>query len=335
MMVKLNVAIRVPEEAPREFDLSFDKTIITIGRDKENDIQIPLSTVSRRHARIVKEGGDWLVEDLNSTHGTKVNGQNLGLGGKRLLHEGDQIEIVYAFIIFFGDHDINLNDMDITDEKTSVVAQKLVKEAVNNLDSNDDVAHLMIMNGPKQGQTIKFGPSINEIIFGRGEDADVRLDDVNVSRKHAVFIREHNQFFVADMSSKNGVLLNGKKIDKKTAISDADEIEIGSIRLIFVDPQAHILSRLGEMSAFAAEKSVAQTDNNVLAANKEAKAKENIDSSASVVGTVTNSKTNSVTGSEFTYVAAGKKFGAAEYVLLTMLGLVVVGLIVGVVVALT
>ena len=335
MIVKLNVAIRVPDEASREFDLSFDKKIITIGRDKENDIQIPLNTVSRSHARIIKEGSDWFVEDLNSTHGTKVNGQNLGSGGKRLLHEGDQIEIVYAFILFFGDHNIDLDDMDIADEKTSVVAQKLVKEAVNSLYADDVVPHLMIMNGLKQGQTIKFGPSINEIIFGRGEEADVRLDDVNVSRKHAVFSREHNQFFVADMSSKNGVSVNGKKIDKKTAISDADEIEIGSIRLIFVDPQAHILSRLGEMSAFAAEKNAVKSDDEILDANKAPGSSENSGTNESVVGTVTNSKSSTVTGSGFTYVAPVKKFGAAEYALLALLGLVVVGLVVGVVVALT
>src|SRR5690349_5685152 len=122
MPIKLNVAIRVPQEAPREFDLVFDKPNITIGRDRENDIQIPLSTVSRRHARIYEERGNWFVEDLRSTHGTSVNGQILGLGGKKLLLEGDQIQIVYAFITCHLEEDQGLEEASTSEEKTAVVA---------------------------------------------------------------------------------------------------------------------------------------------------------------------------------------------------------------------
>lgn len=47
---------------------------ISIGRSLDNDVIIQATSVSRRHAQIVFRHGRWLLRDLNSTHGTRVNG---------------------------------------------------------------------------------------------------------------------------------------------------------------------------------------------------------------------------------------------------------------------
>src|SRR5687768_489430 len=100
MKIRLHAEIRVPNERAREFDLEFTGPEVLIGRDRESDIQIPLSAVSRKHAKIFEQDGEWFVEDLASTHGTKVNGQMIGVEGKKLLREGDVVEIVHAAITF-------------------------------------------------------------------------------------------------------------------------------------------------------------------------------------------------------------------------------------------
>jgi ABC-type multidrug transport system ATPase subunit/pSer/pThr/pTyr-binding forkhead associated (FHA) protein len=51
--------------------------IIRIGRAEDNDIVIKLPTISRYHARIIKEGGKLYIEDLGSTNGTFVNGKRV------------------------------------------------------------------------------------------------------------------------------------------------------------------------------------------------------------------------------------------------------------------
>jgi pSer/pThr/pTyr-binding forkhead associated (FHA) protein len=62
---------------------------LTIGRDRDNQIQIPAEYVSRHHAQVSwLRGGCWIA-DLNSTNGTFVNGKRVQ---RRLLHDGDEIQ---------------------------------------------------------------------------------------------------------------------------------------------------------------------------------------------------------------------------------------------------
>jgi phosphoserine phosphatase RsbU/P len=65
-----------------------DKDEITVGRLPDSDIVIPLATISRKHARIYRDGNSWRVADLGSKYGTRIN--NL-VGVEKVLQDGDQI----------------------------------------------------------------------------------------------------------------------------------------------------------------------------------------------------------------------------------------------------
>ena len=71
-------------------ELKIDQDEIIIGRDSGNDIQIDNVAVSREHARIIKGPDFYLIEDLNSTNGTFVNGKKIN---KKFLQEVDEISI--------------------------------------------------------------------------------------------------------------------------------------------------------------------------------------------------------------------------------------------------
>ena len=62
-----------------------------IGRDVQNDIVVPEAEVSRRHARLIRNGDTYLLEDLGSTNGTFVNGRRLV--GPILLQPGDEVKL--------------------------------------------------------------------------------------------------------------------------------------------------------------------------------------------------------------------------------------------------
>lgn len=75
----------------RQFVYPLEKDEVTIGRSTHNDIVIDQSTVSRKHARLRREGSAWRVTDLGSTYGTRVNDDDstdteLGHGDKIFLH---------------------------------------------------------------------------------------------------------------------------------------------------------------------------------------------------------------------------------------------------------
>jgi hypothetical protein len=72
------------------FSFPLSEGDIRIGRDSKNDITIPHSGVSSSHARLVRQGDAYQLEDLDSTNGTFVNGQRLD--APRMLQEGDVVK---------------------------------------------------------------------------------------------------------------------------------------------------------------------------------------------------------------------------------------------------
>ena len=75
-----------------------DKQEVKIGRDLTCDIVLPHISVSKYHARIVREQGQYYIIDNNSTNGVVVNNQQIS--GKALLHEKDVIAITNSKLIF-------------------------------------------------------------------------------------------------------------------------------------------------------------------------------------------------------------------------------------------
>lgn len=68
--------------------------------------------------------------------------------------------------------------------------------------------------------------------IGRRPDADVFLDDVTVSRDHALLIRRASDWFLDDCGSLNGTYVNRTRIDSQR-LTDADELQIGKYKLTY------------------------------------------------------------------------------------------------------
>jgi FHA domain/zinc-ribbon domain len=84
------------------------------------------------------------------------------------------------------------------------------------------------------GRTGEVFPLDEErVTVGRSPDCGIFLDDVTVSRKHAVLVARDNRFFIEDQGSLNGTFLNRKRIES-TELRDGDELQIGKYRLTFL-----------------------------------------------------------------------------------------------------
>jgi hypothetical protein len=70
------------------------------------------------------------------------------------------------------------------------------------------------------------------VVLGRSRDAGVRISDVNISRKHAEIRQEGSTFWVVDLGSTNGTLVNGKRVDRQR-LRDGDRIILGSTEIVF------------------------------------------------------------------------------------------------------
>ena len=91
--------VSIDEVVIKEVQLTKDKT--TLGRRPYNDIVIDNLAVSGEHAVILMTGGEVVIEDLNSTNGTYVNGRAVK---KQLLQHGDGIEVGKYKIKFLADN---------------------------------------------------------------------------------------------------------------------------------------------------------------------------------------------------------------------------------------
>jgi len=91
-------------------------------------------------------------------------------------------------------------------------------------------ALLIMQRGPSAGA--RFLLDAGRTVAGRSTDADIFLDDVTVSRKHAEFVRDRDDFVVRDIGSLNGTYVNRTRIDA-VVLRAGDEVQIGKYRLTF------------------------------------------------------------------------------------------------------
>ena len=78
-----------------------------------------------------------------------------------------------------------------------------------------------------------FVPTEDATTIGRSPDCDIFLDDVTVSRQHAILRRNGSQFLIEDQGSLNGTFVNRRRIES-AELADGDELQIGKYRLTFL-----------------------------------------------------------------------------------------------------
>ena len=88
-------------------------------------------------------------------------------------------------------------------------------------------SRLFFMNGPNEGQSFEINGKA--VYLGRSSESDVQVKDKFVSRRHLQIKQKRNRFFIKDLKSKNGTLVNGALIrsGKKVEVPGGIPIVIG------------------------------------------------------------------------------------------------------------
>src|SRR4029077_2102220 len=82
-----------------------------------------------------------------------------------------------------------------------------------------------------EGKTTVVPLIRDEITIGRREGNTIRLTERNVSRKHARLSKEEGAVFIEDLTSYNGIKVNGDRISGRAPVNEGDRIQIGDYQL--------------------------------------------------------------------------------------------------------
>ena len=219
---------------------SFEKETILVGRDAfECDIsygkdEYPM--VSRRHAELRHQNGQWYVVDLNSSYGTFVNDQQItsatpiSIGSSiRFGHSGPVLRVTWI-------------------EAVSPRHESAVQHPVASV---ADIAHGIPTATMAQAEPEQWPPtprsSLASLVFvsessrqpihltnteiwlGREPSCQVVLEAsaIMVSRRHAQIRQEDGGYVIDDNNSFNGTLVNGQRISSATPLYHGDDIQLG------------------------------------------------------------------------------------------------------------
>lgn len=188
----------------REYDLNhFGKDRIYFGRNEaQNDIVIPIGTVSGSHGKIKIQNGDIYVADLESSNGT---------------------------YFFDGTQYVRM--------KPNKYYKKTRSDWIFRIDSqkknSDHSAVVIFTNSETRGswQCMPLDEGLSTI--GRASDNTIVMKPPNFSRHHAGIYRRENHYMLVDYNSMNGVYVNGVRIHGQQKIHEKDMIQIaGSLFLL-------------------------------------------------------------------------------------------------------
>jgi hypothetical protein len=107
------------------------------------------------------------------------------------------------------------------------------EEAVSLEDLGTEGPALVVRSGGGRAGE-HFIPQGERTTIGRSPECDIFLDDVTVSRKHAVLVEQEGGLYIEDEGSLNGTFLNRKRIDAPARLENGDELQVGKYKLTFL-----------------------------------------------------------------------------------------------------
>ena len=91
-------------------------------------------------------------------------------------------------------------------------------------------SRLELSGGAETGRVIQVNQPV--MVLGRGVEADIRLNDTGVSRRHAEIRLEGDRVAISDLGSTNGTTVNGRRV-QTAMLDDADQVGLGATMLVF------------------------------------------------------------------------------------------------------
>jgi pSer/pThr/pTyr-binding forkhead associated (FHA) protein len=219
-----------------EVELLSDVT--TIGRNSDSDIKIDNAGVSAHHAKIIKEGDDFVILDTDSRNGTFVNGRRVS---RYLLSAGDEV-IISKHILKLTNTESQLPSTRIPNgDNQQVVLGSTVEVDVSNLGElvkqrqAKFAAYLLLTSA--EHRRSKYPLTKLNFKIGRAIDADITTSGWFAPRVSARVICKNDGFYIVP-ERRGRVRINGMGVSAPMKLEDSDRLTVRGLSMTFYNRPA-------------------------------------------------------------------------------------------------
>ncbi len=205
-----------------------EKKCVTIGRRPTNDVHIDNLAVSGDHARVIVAGAEVVLEDLDSTNGSTLNGKSVKKQG---LQHGDVIGIGKYQLTYVNEAAVGNGGSKPVDFENTIMMQPSAREevasALPGIHQENPAeasalpdAHVQVLNGPAAGKELPLTKTLTTL----GKTG------VQV----AVITRRPHGYFITHVEGENTPDVNGNAIGMQAhLLNDHDVIELAGVKMEF------------------------------------------------------------------------------------------------------
>jgi pSer/pThr/pTyr-binding forkhead associated (FHA) protein len=105
------------------------ENVVTVGRVSDNTIQIEDASVSSHHAELTMRGADYVLKDIGSTNGTRLNGQQVPEGEEHQLQADDHVRFGNIEVLYVSENAAEGRPLPVEAEPVGVPAAASVRPA--------------------------------------------------------------------------------------------------------------------------------------------------------------------------------------------------------------
>ena len=215
----------------------FDRPQFKIGRTPDNDIVIDNLAVSRLHAVLEEEKGNYYVRDCDSLNGTLLNNQKVG---RAKLEDGDEVCIGKHNILFRrqGGQAVPVGETIQGFDQTMIINTSVdAVQVAQEYPQSTSRPKNKCQAKPRLIIKTEYGDRVIELKKGSltiGSDlaSDVVVEGMFVAKRHAEIVRNEDKVVLRHLRGLRTVLVSGKKV-REIELKNNDEIKIAKDEFIF------------------------------------------------------------------------------------------------------
>lgn len=192
--------------------------------------------VSRRHALIRLVDGEYYIENLSTVNPTLVNENPLEESHR--LEEDDIIQMGNSYFRYtkHPHEELHLEGMEDEEAEEITPTPSPLEMHLPFRQDSDSRWMIKVISGPNQGA--EFGMHVGEsYVLGKDASAsDIVFQDLSVSRQHAkITFTPSGEVLIEDLNSRNGILVNGVKVENSQLLKSQDLISLGTTSFLLID----------------------------------------------------------------------------------------------------